>query len=126
MEKGSEVTKTAEEKARERFPQAPDEPDFDALMLQTGYEAALTEEVQPLERENAELRESVQVLVDALAKLKRKHLEVEDGFYSCVKADNYFGPDETSECDCGADDANARIDAALSLANSRHQITPTP
>lgn len=31
------------------------------------------------------------------------HYECEDGFYSCPKAENYFGTDDRNHCSCGKD-----------------------
>ncbi len=44
---------------------------------------------------------------------QRPHLEVDDGWYSCRLAENWFGnsyPDDP-KCDCGADKLNARLRA---------------
>jgi hypothetical protein len=41
------------------------------------------------------------------------HRECEDGWYSCTKHEGYFGEGDRTECDCGKDENNAVIDAAL-------------
>ena len=61
-----------------------------------------------LEVENAILRA-------ALTKLRRSHATCEDCWYSCPKSGECCN-DRPLVCDCGADEANAVIDAAL---NSR-------
>jgi hypothetical protein len=52
-------------------------------------------------------------LVKALEGLRRSHLEVEDGYYSCPLMENYFGPEEGETCNCGADKHNAKLDAII-------------
>lgn len=48
-----------------------------------------------------------------LAQSKRGHFHVEeDGWYSCPADAEYLGPDE-HVCTCGADEWNAKVDAAL-------------
>lgn len=61
----------------------------------------------PIEAENKRLR-------DLLKESKREHYSVEgDCYYSCPKHPNYCGNEDRDYCNCGADDWNARVDAAL-------------
>ena len=53
-------------------------------------------------------------LVEALEKSRIQHNECEDPYYSCPASGK--NPRERGYCDCGADEHNARIDAALALA----------
>lgn len=55
----------------------------------------------------------VQILREALKELRRGHSICEDGFYSCPKSNDYCGPEEGGECNCGADDDNSLIDLVL-------------
>jgi len=71
--------------------------------------------IEELKRERDRLRE-------ALGKLRRKHHMCEDSYYSCPKVGlDHEGESCTNEyadyeCDCGADEHNAIIDAALQEA----------
>src|SRR5271166_5744307 len=38
-----------------------------------------------------------------------KHYECEDGFYSCPKAEGYFGTDSETHCSCGKDEYDAAL-----------------
>jgi hypothetical protein len=50
----------------------------------------------------------------ALEYLRRQHVECDDGFYSCPKADNYFGGyKKGSTCTCGADQTNGTLDGIV-------------
>jgi hypothetical protein len=76
-------------------------------------ERALTGEQMP---SYDQLERTVYYLINYLKSLKEtEHRECEDGWYSCVKANNYlrekFGFDD--ECSCGMDARNASIDAVL-------------
>ncbi len=52
--------------------------------------------------------------IEALEKSKRGHYYCEDTWYSCPKHREGCANDNAgTECDCGADEANATIDAAL-------------
>ncbi len=56
----------------------------------------------------------IKALRELLLESKRSHFWVdEDCFYSCPKAPDYCGNEETDECTCGAEDWNAKVDAAL-------------
>lgn len=90
---------TAEERAEEKYPRKlwPEGTLDEVRRQRQGYAKAIREVAEPLERENAELRESVQVLVDAGVMITT-----------------------------GALMGQIAMSDALSLANSRHQITPTP
>lgn len=57
----------------------------------------------------------VEILREAIKELRRGHSICEDGFYSCPKSEDYCGPEEHSECDCGADDDNDFIDHMLEV-----------
>ncbi len=54
-----------------------------------------------------------------------EHAETEDGYYSCPKAENYFGHDE-DVCYCGKDKADAILAkiAAAKEAGDEENITP--
>lgn len=73
-------------------------------------EAALKkrdEHARTLEREN-------ESLMEALRKLRRAHHESEDCWYSCPKsAEGCCNDGAGSDCNCGADEVNEIIDAAL-------------
>lgn len=59
-------------------------------------------------------------VMEALKKLKRSHLVVEDGWYSCPKSGECLNDNAGTECNCGDDGHNAKIDeivAALSQPN---------
>ena len=57
------------------------------------------------------------MLRETLEKLRRKHYECEDCFYSCPKSGESCNDtrNEIGKCDCGADEDNALIDAALAF-----------
>ncbi len=56
----------------------------------------------------------IKALRELLLESKRSHFWVdEDCFYSCPKAPDYCGNEETDECTCGAEDWNAKVNAAL-------------
>ncbi len=49
-----------------------------------------------------------------LLESKRKHYYCGDSFYSCPKTlDEYGNVDPDTQCSCGADDWNAKVDAEL-------------
>lgn len=57
----------------------------------------------------------VKKLESALLNAKRFHRYCEDSWYSCPKAaEGCANPGAGKACDCGADEHNAAIDAALS------------
>jgi hypothetical protein len=56
---------------------------------------------------------NIGILRTVLLALRRNHEVCEDGFYSCPKAEGYFGPEDHDYCDCGADTTNALIEATL-------------
>jgi hypothetical protein len=60
-------------------------------------------------------REKLAAVREALEKLRQKHLECEDSWYSCPKSEEGSANIDLSadECRCGADDANAIIEQAL-------------
>lgn len=50
---------------------------------------------------------------------KRSHYYCEDGWYSCPKAeDGCANESRGPECDCGADEHNAEVDALMALLHS--------
>lgn len=64
-------------------------------------------EIAAFRAENARLRE-------ALEKLRRRHvIDYNDSWYSCPKSGDCDREGHNGECDCGADDYNTIIDAAL-------------
>jgi hypothetical protein len=68
---------------------------------------AFTEEFRGMEHKasyalgSALLLEPLLLALDTL-KTKTHHNECEDGFYSCPKAENFYGSSDT-KCNCGAD-----------------------
>lgn len=55
-----------------------------------------------------------------LSESKQAHHECEDRWYSCPKADGGCADDRRGpECDCGADEWNAKVDAALAEARAK-------
>lgn len=62
---------------------------------------------------------------DLVESMKQKaHDECDDGFYSCPKAENYFGSAPRDRCYCGMDRRNqdvARLVINLELAGSRDE-----
>jgi hypothetical protein len=104
------------------------------------YVALLANSIEQFKREQAELREAFEAthddeeaahqetlgllaLREALESLRRAHFDCEDPWYSCAKHEGYIGESDVKECTCGADECNARIDAALGLAATG---APTP
>ena len=75
---------------------------------------ALVAEVERLESVNREL-------VAVLKESRHSHYYCDDGWYSCPKAedgcDNEDIPKDT--CNCGAEEFNAKVDAALALAQEK-------
>ncbi len=62
----------------------------------------------------ADYDRDIKALRELLLESKRSHFWVdEDCFYSCPKAPDYCGNEETDECTCGAEDWNAKVDVAL-------------
>lgn len=50
---------------------------------------------------------------------KRSHYYCEDSWYSCPKAEDGCANDSRGpECDCGADEHNAEVDALMALLRS--------
>jgi hypothetical protein len=61
-----------------------------------------------------DLRIKVGILHAILLALKREsHTCCEDGYYSCPKDSDYFGPEDRNICNCGMDATNALIEATL-------------
>lgn len=61
-------------------------------------------------------RDDALVLVGGLNRLRRKHYECEDCWYSCPKSEEGCCNDNMGDdCTCGADTHNALIDALLAL-----------
>jgi len=58
--------------------------------------------------------------LERLASLaKRGHTYCEDGWYSCPKAEDGCADENRGpECDCGADEHNAEVDALMTLLRS--------
>ena len=62
--------------------------------------------------------ETGRALLEGLNSLRRQHRYVEDCWYSCPKAaDGCCNDLAGDECDCGADEHNARIDALCALVD---------
>lgn len=60
-------------------------------------------------------RTEVETLRELLKQSKRSHYYCEDPWYSCPKAEEGCADDSKEDvCDCGAEDWNAKVDAALS------------
>jgi hypothetical protein len=58
--------------------------------------------------------EAMKLALDALENNKRTHYYCEDTWYSCPKhEDGCANEAEGHECNCGADEANAEIDKAI-------------
>jgi hypothetical protein len=74
-------------------------------------------------RHLSEAATELSALREALESLRRAHFDCEDPWYSCAKHEGYIGESDVKECTCGADECNARIDAALGLAATG---APTP
>lgn len=53
------------------------------------------------------------ILKTILGALRQNHYVCEDGWYSCPKTKDYFGPEDKNVCTCGADATNTLIDATL-------------
>ncbi len=65
-------------------------------------------------------------VVDMLNSLRRKHHYVDDCWYSCPKAEGGCCDDRRGgECDCGADEANATVDALLILLSQPKLVDPS-
>lgn len=59
-------------------------------------------------------KEKVDLLRSALEAARRRHVVVEDCWYSCPKSGDCCNDLRVGDaCDCGADEHNAAIDAAL-------------
>jgi hypothetical protein len=41
---------------------------------------------------------------------KKSHYDCYHGFYSCPSHPDYFGNDDSGECNCGADEHNANLE----------------
>lgn len=76
--------------------------------------------IDDLRTEATEGQSRLTEVLERLAKLaKRSHYICEDSWYSCPKADDGTCNDEKGdECDCGADDHNAEVDALLVVLRS--------
>lgn len=68
------------------------------------------------------MSDKIKTIREALEKLRRKHDECEDCWYSCPKSEDGCCDDEQGdECNCGADKHNAILDTALSALD---QLAP--
>lgn len=64
--------------------------------------------------------ELVTPLMEAAKRLRRKHTECEDQWYSCPKSPGGCANDsEGDRCNCGADLANVAIDKALAAVSAK-------
>jgi hypothetical protein len=66
-------------------------------------------------------------LAGALTKVRWAHAYCEDTWYCCPKHPEYSGQEDVTDCNCGADENNAIIDAALEdweTWKSEHLIRP--
>lgn len=53
-------------------------------------------------------------IIKEITELKRSHYYCEDSWYSCPKAeDGCANEDEGPDCNCGAEEYNAKIDAIV-------------
>jgi hypothetical protein len=52
-------------------------------------------------------------LLHLVEKLRRTHLVVEDCWYSCPKSGECCNDVSGDQCDCGADQHNARVDSLI-------------
>jgi hypothetical protein len=60
-------------------------------------------------------------LFDFLESSRRKHYECPDPFYSCALSEDGNEYHTSTECDCGADDYNKRLDEMIGkLKNDNH------
>jgi len=58
---------------------------------------------------------------------KRYHTYCEDDWYSCPKAEDGCADDRRGpECDCGADEHNAEVDALMALLRSNVEVKRAP
>jgi len=65
--------------------------------------------IQKLDKAEAERDE----LVGVLKSLKQQHHYCEDSWYSCPKHPDGCANDDITECNCGADEHNKKIDDAI-------------
>ena len=71
-------------------------------------------QIADLEAQVREQGEALKAAREALQNALRRHRYCEDGWYSCPKdEDGCLDPSAGSDCNCGADGANASIAAAL-------------
>jgi hypothetical protein len=94
----------------------PVQPDDTDRVIGEGLRAGMDalEEIKHLRVGFAKLTADNKQLAEALRQVRiENHRECEDGWYSCQKHEGYFGEEDRTECDCGKDENNAVIDAAL-------------
>ena len=67
-------------------------------------------------------KEAMKQALEALKNNRRKHYGCEDTWYSCPKhEDGCYNEHAGSECNCGADEANVEIDAAIKVLQEAQQ-----
>lgn len=64
------------------------------------------------------LKEQRDELLSVLNKLRIDHYQCEDGYYSCPKSGDCPNSNPNDDCNCGADDHNAVIDATIAKATT--------
>lgn len=86
---------------------------------------AMNTEIKANETEGMGAASELSAGLERLAELaKRNHTYCEDGWYSCPKAeDGCYNEGRGTECDCGADEHNAEVDALMVLLRSNAEIT---
>jgi len=70
-------------------------------------------------RINIDLMKRNRELEAALRESKRSHVICEDCWYSCPKSGECCNHNEGPECNCGADEWNAKIDALLTSKETK-------
>jgi hypothetical protein len=75
--------------------------------------AALLQHIAALQRDHAASVVRVAELERFIADSKRGHSMCEDSWYSCPLSEEGCADDRETDCTCGANDWNAKVDAAL-------------
>ncbi len=82
-------------------------------LMESAWDASQLAIREGHEAEIAKLRAALGRAGKALIGCKRNHYECEDSWYSCPKSEAGCADEYQKECNCGADERNAKIDAAL-------------
>jgi hypothetical protein len=61
---------------------------------------------------------------EELESLRLTHHVCEDTWYSCPKSAEGCADDRQTDCNCGADEQNARLDALLARSNAGSVLVP--